>query len=95
MRKVSASIFVLNRVTEFWTAPINMGETINGGAVAFSSNFSPDGKYLFVLRRRNDSIIKSPETFKDGIYWVDAKIIEELKPGELKQETRMRINKIK
>ena|GEM_PF-2039447 len=78
-----------------WTAPINMGETINGGAVAFSSNFSPDGKYLFVLRRRNDSIIKSPETFKDGIYWVDAKIIEELKPGELKQETRMRINKIK
>ena len=67
-----------------WTAPINMSETINDGAVAFSANLSPDGKYLFVLRRRNDAMIKSPEGFKDGIYWVDAKIIEELKPKELK-----------
>ncbi|MBN1271820.1 MAG: PD40 domain-containing protein [Candidatus Aminicenantes bacterium] len=67
-----------------WKAPINMSKTINVGAVAFSANFSPDGKYLFVLRRRNDAIIMSPEGFRDGIYWVDAKIIEELKPKELK-----------
>ncbi|UCD57232.1 MAG: PD40 domain-containing protein [Candidatus Hydrogenedentota bacterium] len=67
-----------------WTAPIHMGESINGGAVAFCSSYSPDGKYFFVLRRRSDSIAASPEDFKEGIYWVDAKIIEKLKPDYLK-----------
>ena len=67
-----------------WKAPIYMGEEINGGAVAFCSSFSPDGKYFFVLRRRNDSIVASPEGFEEGIYWVDAKIIEELRPDGLK-----------
>lgn len=62
-----------------WTAPIYMGEVVNGGAVAFCTSFSPDGKYFFVLRRRSDSIVASVEDFKEGIYWVDAKIIEELK----------------
>jgi hypothetical protein len=65
-----------------WTTPINMGEVINGGAVTFCSSISPDGKYLFFLRRRNDSFIKSQEDFKEGVYWINAKIIEELKPTE-------------
>jgi hypothetical protein len=53
-------------------------------AVAFSSSLSPDGKFLFVLRRRSDSIIMSPEDFKEGIYWVDIRIIEDFKPKNLK-----------
>ena len=38
----------------------------------FCTTTTPDGKYIFILNRR------------DGIYWVDAKIIEELKPDGLK-----------
>ena len=38
---------------------------------------SPDGKYFF-LNRRNAA------TEESNIYWVDAKIVEDLKPKELK-----------
>ncbi len=38
--------------------------------------FSPDGKYLFFTRY--------DENWNEDIYWVDAKIIEDLKPKELK-----------
>jgi len=48
-----------------WTKAINMGEEINKGREMCAS-VSPDGKYFFFSR--------------DGdIYWVDAKIIENLK----------------
>jgi len=36
---------------------------------------SPDGKFLFFMSRRNGI---------GEFFWVDAKIIEELKPKELK-----------
>ncbi len=42
---------------------------------AFCSVFSPDGKYFFFNRR-------NAATEESNIYWVDAKIIEELKPDE-------------
>lgn len=51
-----------------WDAPVSMMEYTGEGGVAM---ISPDGKYLFY-------------TDKGDIYWVDAKIIEELKPKELK-----------
>lgn len=35
--------------------------------------FSPDGKYIFFLRR-----------YKEAIYWVDANVIEDYKPAGLK-----------
>ena len=52
-----------------WTEPINMESKIHENAGY--AMLSPDGKYLF---------------FSAGgdIYWVDAKIIDELKPDELK-----------
>ncbi len=53
-----------------WTQAKNMGESINTTARESSSVVSPDGKYLFFMSRRN------------GIgeyFWVDAKIIAELK----------------
>ena len=52
-----------------WTVPINMGSRIH--QKAGYAMLSPDGKFLF---------------FSAGgdIYWVDAKVIEEFKPDELK-----------
>jgi hypothetical protein len=58
-----------------WTEAKNLGERINTPARESTSIVSPDGKFLFFLSRRN------------GIgeyFWVDASIIEDLKPQELK-----------
>ena len=53
-----------------WTKGYNLGENINEGHRHIPS-LSPDGKYIFFA--------------SDGdIYWVDAKIIKDLKPKELK-----------
>ena len=60
-----------------WSKPVNLGCLINSKQIEFCPSFSPDGKYFFFskyIRETNDC----------NIYWVDAKIIEELKPGELK-----------
>ena len=54
-----------------WGVAINLGEDINSEGYDAIPSISPDGKYLFFC--------------KDGdIYWVDAKVIEDLKPIELK-----------
>jgi len=57
-----------------WGDPINLGETINTGGHERSPYISPDGKYLFFWRVTNTS----------NIYWVDAKVIEDLKADNLK-----------
>jgi len=58
-----------------WTKVINMGRPINSSASEFKASVSPDGKYLF---------FSSSKSGNGDIYWVDVKIIEELKPDELK-----------
>ena len=58
-----------------WTKAKNMGDTINTPARESISVVSPDGKYLFFMSRRNEI---------GEFFWVDAGIIEELKPKELK-----------
>jgi hypothetical protein len=52
-----------------WGKPVNLGKNINTAASESTAVISPDGKYLF---------------YSSGgdIYWVSAKIIEELKPME-------------
>jgi len=55
-----------------WTKAINLGPIVNAQEAAIP-RISPDGKFLFFKR-------------ESEIYWVDAKIIEELKPDALKQE---------
>ena len=55
-----------------WTEPINLGREFRDSGV---SCVTLDGKFLFFSTGR---------TGKDDIYWVDAKIIEELKPEEIK-----------
>ncbi|UCE19602.1 MAG: PD40 domain-containing protein [Gemmatimonadota bacterium] len=54
-----------------WSETINMGQRINTPGGNICASLSPDGKYLFYLRNRD-------------IYWVDARIIEALKPEDLK-----------
>ncbi len=57
-----------------WTKAKNMCDTINTPARESSSIVSPDGKYLFFMSRRNGI---------GEFFWVDAKILEELKPKEI------------
>jgi len=54
-----------------WTKPINMGPTVNSAAQELLALVSPDGRNLFLRTARNGV---------NGIYWIDAKIIKELKP---------------
>jgi len=52
-----------------WNEPKNLGSSINTEFSESAPVLSPEGKYLFYTSQGN-------------IYWVDAKIIEELRPKE-------------
>jgi len=58
-----------------WIKAKNLGEKINSSARDDAPVVSPDGKFLFFMSRRNGI---------GEFFWVDAKIIEDLKPKELK-----------
>ena len=58
-----------------WTEPINMGEKINSPFQEYIPSVSPDGKYFFFTTNKSGN---------RDIYWVDAKIIKQLKPDDLK-----------
>jgi Tol biopolymer transport system component len=60
-----------------WTRLINMGEPINDKYIENCPMISPDGKYFFFIRY-------NPETEIAITYWVSARIIEALKPEDLK-----------
>jgi len=61
-----------------WTDPTNLGPKINTGGHERFPSVTPDGTYLVFLRVTDDS----------DFYWVEAKIIEDLKPKELKQRRK-------
>jgi hypothetical protein len=73
-----------------WPPLENMGETVNSGGGENCQMLSPCGKYLFYTSRRFKSSDKSYESIKKGwsepenglgdIYWVDARIIDKLRP---------------
>jgi Tol biopolymer transport system component len=82
-----------------WTTAKNIGDKINTPGSEYCSMVSPDGKYLFFTGAGRDGrrIPDKPFTYenfmnghnraKNGlsdIFWVDARIIEDLKPKELK-----------
>ncbi len=82
-----------------WAEAKNMGDKINTPGSEYCAMITPDGKYLFFTGARRKGIIipEKPLTYKDfrkihnthkngfsNIYWVDAKIIEKLKPKEIK-----------
>lgn len=58
-----------------WTSSTNMGAKINSPALDGLPMVTPDGRYLFFVSDRNGNY---------DVYWVDAEIIEELRPRGLK-----------
>jgi hypothetical protein len=73
-RQGDCRLFVSFKNTEgSWTDPVSLGQYIE--QQAFCAWITSDGKYIF---------FHSQDNRKGNIYWVDAKIIEDLKPIGLK-----------
>jgi len=67
----SADLYICFRKSDnSWSAPVNMGETINSEKYDYCPILSPDEKYFF---------FSSYRTGNGDVYWVDAKIIDKLK----------------
>lgn len=64
-----------------WGKVINMGDKINTNANERFPNVTPDGKYLFFnsTKKIEGADPNGPGNGQGDIYWIDAKIIEELK----------------
>lgn len=60
-----------------WGDAIKFGDDINTPASEFAAQVSPDGKYLFFNRNVDEREVDT--------YWVDTKVIEQLKPVHLKK----------
>jgi len=58
-----------------WMKPVNMGNKINSPTSENRPCVSSDGKYFFFTSNKSGN---------RDIYWVSTKVIEELKPGDLK-----------
>ena len=81
-----------------WLEPINMGGKINSPFHEAAPYVSPDGKYLFFCSfrpkprpfekrrltfREVKELLDGPGNGRGDIYWVSAKIIDDLRPKEL------------
>jgi hypothetical protein len=66
-----------------WTDPRNMGEQINSKGNDLSPWVSHDNKYLFFASTRLDP---TGQNKSHDIFWVDASVIEEYRPSELRVE---------
>jgi Tol biopolymer transport system component len=79
-----------------WGEPINLGDKINSPENELEPRLSPDGKYLFFtsFRKLDPSVYRgksyrelldlyrSPQNGYGTLYWVNAKVIENLKPNK-------------
>jgi hypothetical protein len=63
-----------------WSLAINMGDKINSQLVENGARLTPDGKYL-LFERSEEKVREDGSTYWESKkYWVDAKIIEQLRP---------------
>ncbi len=69
-----------------WGRIINMGERINGPLNERFPNVTPDGKYLFFnsTRKIPGADPNGPGNGQGDMYWIDAKIIDELRQADSK-----------
>ena len=73
-------IYIAYRKTDdTWTKPFNLGDKINSRYSECRAYVSPDGKYLFYTSSRTGNM---------DAFWADARIIDELKPDELKLKNK-------
>jgi len=78
-----------------WSEPVNLGEKVNSRYSDWGPVVSPDGKYLFFGSFRNVqpivsgsrdyfesmiSLLGTPSPGKGTLYWVEAKVIDALRP---------------
>jgi len=63
-----------------WGPAINMGEKINSELVENGARLTPDGKYLLFSRSEEKEREDGSTYWESKKYWVDAKIIEQLRP---------------
>ncbi|MGB0495427.1 MAG: TolB family protein [Kangiellaceae bacterium] len=61
-----------------WGPAINMGDKVNSDKWDAYASVTPDGKYILFNRRIDDG--SNNENMNVDIYWVDAQIIENLRP---------------
>jgi hypothetical protein len=87
---------VFRNEDDTWEEPINMGPQINSATGAeWSLSLSPDQKYMFYMATKGlpddkkpkslsvdffQSLLSIPQNGSADIYWIDAKIIDELRP---------------
>jgi hypothetical protein len=57
-----------------WGPAMNMGDTVNSDKADFYASVTPDGKYILFNRTLNQKPLNI------DIYWVNAQIIEDLRP---------------
>ncbi|MCP4724214.1 MAG: hypothetical protein GY863_04225 [bacterium] len=81
-----------------WSEIVNLGETINSDKVEASPYITPDGRYFFYMGWSNYVAKPEPVLTYDfikrmqtepgygslDIYWIDAKVIEDLRPDNFK-----------
>lgn len=65
-----------------WGEPVNLGPDVNSEILDYCPMVTPDGKYLFFSRRRSDPPGGWPNVAEGDVYWVDASVIERLRPTE-------------
>lgn len=63
-----------------WGPAINMGDQINSELVENGARLTPDGKYLLFGRSEEKEGEDGKKYWETTNYWVDAKIIETLRP---------------
>ena len=64
-----------------WGNPVNLGSAVNSPFKEEFPYISPDGRYLFFNSNRPSQLNERPIPDGSGnVYWVDAAIIEELRP---------------
>ena len=63
-----------------WSKAMNMGPMINTDMVESSPKISPDGNYFFFIRGEYKLNEDGNRIYIGKQYWVDAKVIENLKP---------------
>ena len=86
---------VFRNADDTWREPINMGDKINTAFNEYSPYVSPDGKYFFFMSMKpNETLFSSDKKFtydklktihnspgngNAATYWIDARVIDELK----------------
>lgn len=76
-----------------WGEPVNLGPEVNSEILDYCPMVTPDGKYLFFSRRNSNPPGSGwPNVAEGDVYWVDASVIERLRPTEgMSQKTDSRV----